>query len=83
MPPFDSSTNSRAQSPREWLRVHISTNPGPWKAQINRDIPECLELKINGVESTTVYRQLGQGSFECYTCDLTDDYVKINADYRN
>ena len=27
--------------------------------------------------------RLGQGSFECYTCDLTDDYVKINADYRN
>jgi len=27
--------------------------------------------------------KLGQGSFECYTCDLTNDYVKINADYRN
>ncbi len=27
--------------------------------------------------------RLGQGSFECYTCDLTNDYVKINADYRN
>ena len=27
--------------------------------------------------------RLGQGSFECYTCDLTNDYVNINADYRN
>jgi len=27
--------------------------------------------------------KLGQGSHECYTCDLTNDYVKINADYRN
>ena len=27
--------------------------------------------------------KLGQGSFECYTCDLTDEYIKINADYRN
>ena len=27
--------------------------------------------------------KLGQGSFECYTCDLTNDYVNINADYRN
>ncbi len=27
--------------------------------------------------------KLGQGSFECYTCDLTNEYVNINADYRN
>ena len=27
--------------------------------------------------------KLGQGSYECYTCDLTNDYVNINADYRN
>ena len=27
--------------------------------------------------------KLGQGSYECYTCDFTNDYVKINADYRN
>ena len=27
--------------------------------------------------------KLGQGFYECYTCDLTNDYVKINADYRN
>ena len=27
--------------------------------------------------------KLGQGFFECYTCDLTNDYININADYRN
>ena len=27
--------------------------------------------------------KLGQSSFECYTCDFTNDYININADYRN
>ncbi len=27
--------------------------------------------------------KLGQGFYECYTCDLTNDYININADYRN
>ena len=27
--------------------------------------------------------KLGQGSYECYTCDFTNDYININADYRN
>ncbi len=27
--------------------------------------------------------KLGQGFYECYTCDLTNDYIDINADYRN
>ncbi len=27
--------------------------------------------------------KLGQGVYECYTCDFTSDYVSINADYRN
>ena len=27
--------------------------------------------------------KLGQSSYECYTCDFTNDYVNINADYRN
>ena len=27
--------------------------------------------------------KLGQGFFECYTCDFTNDYININADYRN
>ena len=27
--------------------------------------------------------KLGQGNFECYTCDFTKDYININTDYRN
>ena len=26
---------------------------------------------------------LGNETFECYTCDFTHDYIDINADYRN
>ena len=36
---------------------------------------DSLKIEVN--------LKLGQGSYECYTCDLTNDYVKINADYRN
>ena len=38
---------------------------------------EWDDLKIE------VNLKLGQGTFECYTCDLTGEYIKINADYRN
>ena len=36
-------------------------------------------------DSITVEINLKQGSdaFECYTCDFTNDYIDINADYRN
>ncbi len=27
--------------------------------------------------------KLGSDAFECYTCDFTNDYIDINADYRN
>ncbi len=27
--------------------------------------------------------KLGSDAFECYTCDFTNDYIEINADYRN
>ena len=27
--------------------------------------------------------KIGQGSYECFTCDFTSDYININADYRN
>ncbi len=36
---------------------------------------DSIEIEIN--------LKLGQGMFECYTCDLTNDYININADYRN
>ncbi len=33
--------------------------------------------------SIEVNLNLGNDSFECYTCDFTHDYIDINADYRN
>ena len=27
--------------------------------------------------------KLGQGFYECYTCDLTNEYININTDYRS
>ena len=26
---------------------------------------------------------LGSENFQCYTCDFTNDYIDINADYKN
>ena len=35
-----------------------------WQAQVQRDLADCMVLKLDGVESTTVYRQLGEGAFK-------------------
>ena len=34
-----------------------------------------IEIEIN--------LKLGSDAFKCYTCDFTNDYIDINADYRN
>ena len=31
-----------------------------WKEQVRRDLSDCLEITLNGVESTTVYKQLAE-----------------------
>ena len=36
---------------------------------------DSIEININ--------LNIGQGTFECYTCDFTNDYININSDYRN
>ena len=36
---------------------------------------DSIEIEVN--------LKLGQGNFECYTCDFTKDYININTDYRN
>tara|TARA_B100001996_G_scaffold29242_1_gene22294 strand:- start:311 stop:1834 length:1524 start_codon:yes stop_codon:yes gene_type:complete len=45
-----------------------------WKDQIKRDLSDCLEITLNGVESTTVYKQLPDGSFEAVISDWTGDF---------
>jgi len=45
-----------------------------WQAQIQRDLSDCLVLKLDGVESTTVYRQLGEGAFQAVMLDWRGSY---------
>ncbi len=45
-----------------------------WKEQINRDLSNCLNISLNGVESTTVYKQLGEGAYEAVILGWTGDY---------
>jgi len=50
-----------------------------WQAQIKRDLSDCLTLKLNGVESTTVYRQLGEGAYESVMLDWRGSYPDPEA----
>ena len=50
-----------------------------WQAQVKRDLSDCLQLKLNGVESTTVYRQLGEGAFEAVILDWRGAYPDPEA----
>ena len=36
---------------------------------------DSIEIEVN--------LKLGNDAFKCYTCDFTNDYIDINADYRN
>ncbi len=50
-----------------------------WQEQIKRDLPNCLTLKLNGVESTTVYKQLSEGAFEAVMLDWSGPYPDPEA----
>ena len=50
-----------------------------WKAQIERDLSDCIDLTINGVESTTIYRQLGEGGFAIVMLDWRGSYPDPEA----
>ncbi len=45
-----------------------------WKDQIKRDLSDCIEITLNSVESTTVYKQLSEGAFEAVISDWTGDF---------
>lgn len=45
-----------------------------WQAQLQRDLGTCVTLEINGVESTTAYRQLEQAAFPMILLDWIGDY---------
>ena len=40
-----------------------------WQAQLRRDLDDCVQLGLEGVESTAVYRQLGEGAFKAVMLD--------------
>ena len=50
-----------------------------WQAQLQRDLPDCLTLDLNGMESTTVYRQLGDGTFAAVMLDWRGPYPDPEA----
>ena len=50
-----------------------------WQAQIKRDLADCLSLELDGVESTTIYRQLGEGAFKAVMLDWRGSYPDPEA----
>jgi peptide/nickel transport system substrate-binding protein len=50
-----------------------------WQAQLKRDLPNCVQMTLNGVESTTVYKQLSEGSFEAVILDWSGSYPDPEA----
>tara|TARA_Y100001968_G_scaffold218310_1_gene200986 strand:- start:10004 stop:11632 length:1629 start_codon:yes stop_codon:yes gene_type:complete len=50
-----------------------------WQEQIKRDLSDCMEIEINGVESTTVYKQLSDGSYPSVILDWTGAYPDPEA----
>ena len=45
-----------------------------WQAQFRRDLPDCLQLTPEGMESTTAYSQLDKGAFTMILLDWLGDY---------
>ena len=50
-----------------------------WQEKIKNDLSECLSLKLNGVESTTVYKQLSQSAFDAVVLDWRAPYPDAEA----
>lgn len=50
-----------------------------WQAQLRRDLDDCVQLSLEGVESTTVYRQLGEGAFKAVMLDWGGSYPDPEA----
>ncbi|MFM7548426.1 MAG: ABC transporter substrate-binding protein [Cyanobacteriota bacterium] len=45
-----------------------------WQAQLRQDLGDCVRLEVNGMESTTAYRQLGDGAFPLIMLDWMGDF---------
>ncbi|MFM9110237.1 MAG: ABC transporter substrate-binding protein [Prochlorococcaceae cyanobacterium] len=45
-----------------------------WQAQLRRDLGDCVQLEVSGMEATTAYRQLGDGNFPMILLDWMGDF---------
>ena len=45
-----------------------------WQALLQRDLADCVDLKVQGMESTTAYRMLGEGAFPLIVLDWMGDF---------
>lgn len=45
-----------------------------WQALLQRDLGDCVDLQVQGMESTTAYRQLGDGAFQLIVLDWMGDF---------
>ena len=50
-----------------------------WQAQLKRDLPNCIQMTLNGVESAMVYEQLSKGSLEAVILDWGGSYPDPEA----
>ena len=50
-----------------------------WQEQTKRDLSDCIKIELNGLESTTIYRQLGKGSFDAVILDWRGSYPDPEA----
>jgi peptide/nickel transport system substrate-binding protein len=45
-----------------------------WQSQLRRDLGDCVELEVSGMESTTAYSQLDKGALPMLFYDWIGDY---------
>ncbi len=45
-----------------------------WQEQLQRDLGDCIALAVTGMESTTAYRQLGEGAFASILLEWMGDF---------
>jgi glutamate N-acetyltransferase/amino-acid N-acetyltransferase len=65
--------------------VQIFLNGKPWVKELSvQTKEEDLRKEMHKSEvSLVVHLKLGKVSYEVLTCDLTEDYIRINASYRS
>jgi peptide/nickel transport system substrate-binding protein len=45
-----------------------------WQALLQRDLGDCVALRVQGMETTTAYRLLGDGAFQLIVLDWMGDF---------